>query len=327
MSRQWTLPFEISEFKADDYGTLARVFGSIFPDYDRTVEEWKFDDESLDKTKYHFKRYTCTSPDTREPVGFAQLQHVPWMYHPKKLWFDIFVDPKHQRKGIGSALYDRLSQDFKALGIIISWTGVKEDVPYPIEFAKKRGFHEKMRAWESRLNPATVNPAAFAKYVEKASQNGIHIVTLADEAKRDPDAYRKLHALVQKVSEDIPRPEQFTPVSFEQWSAFEMKSPNLVPEGYMIAKHGDNFAGMSTVWRDQKHPKWLYQGLTGVVREHRGKGIAIALKLKVVDYAKSHGYEKLKTWNDSTNAPMLGINVKLGFKREVGWITLEKNLA
>jgi hypothetical protein len=24
---------------------------------------------------------------------------------------------------------------------------------------------------------------------------------------------------------------------------------------------------------------------------------------------------------------MLGINIKLGFKREVGWITLEKNLA
>ena len=41
MSRQWTLPLQISEFKADDYGKLARVFGSIFPDYDRTPEEWR----------------------------------------------------------------------------------------------------------------------------------------------------------------------------------------------------------------------------------------------------------------------------------------------
>src|SRR6266568_5023748 len=68
-------------------------------------------------------------------------------------------------------------------------------------------------------------------------------------------------------------------------------------------------------------------GLTGVIREYRGRGIAVALKLKVIEFARNNKYEKLRTWNDSTNAPMIGINIKLGFKREVGWITLEKNLA
>ena len=102
MSGQWTLPIELREFRADDYGSLAHVFGSIFPDYDRTPEEWKFEDESLDKSKYHFKRYSCISKEVQEPVGFAQCQHVPWMYHPRKLWFDIWVNPQHQRKGIGT---------------------------------------------------------------------------------------------------------------------------------------------------------------------------------------------------------------------------------
>lgn len=327
MSGQWTLPIELRDFRSEDYGKLARVFGSIFPDYDRTPEEWKFEDESLDRSKFHFKRYSCITKESPEPVGFAQCQHVPWMYHPKKLWFDIWVDPKHQKKGVGSVLYERLSQDFKELGTVTSWTGVREDMPYPIQFATNRGFHEKMRAWESRLNPAAVNLSAFQKYVDKASQHRIHFATLASEMQNDPESYRKLHALVQAVSEDIPRPEQFTPVSFEQWSAFEMKSPNLVPQGYMIAKDGDNYVGMSTVWKAQKDPKGLYQGLTGVIREYRGRGIAVALKLKVIEFARNNKYEKLKTWNDSTNAPMLGINVKLGFKREVGWITLEKNLA
>ncbi len=153
MSRQWTLPIELREFRQEDYGRLAHVFGQIFPDYDRTPEEWKFEDESLDKSKFHFKRYSCTTKESPEPVGFAQCQHVPWMYHSKKLWFDIWVDPQHQRKGIGSALYERLSQDFKDLRTVTSWTGVKEDMPYPIKFATNRGFHEKMRAWDHALIP------------------------------------------------------------------------------------------------------------------------------------------------------------------------------
>src|SRR5438552_12418953 len=260
MSRQWTLPLQISGFKAADYGKLARVFGPIFPDYDRTPEEWRFEDESLDRSKFHFKRYSCISRDVQEPVGFAQCQHIPWMYHPRMLWFDIWVDPQHQRKGIGSALYERLNQDFKDLGTVTSWTGLKEDMPYPIKFATNRGFHEKMRAWESRLNPATVNLSAFQKYVEKAYQQRIRLVTLANEMKSDPQCYTKLHALVQSVSEDIPRPEQFTPVSFEQWSAFEMKNPNLDPEGYMIAKDGDKYVGMSTVWKAQKESQRTLSG-------------------------------------------------------------------
>src|SRR2546426_12317666 len=63
MSRQWTLPLQISEFKADDYGKLAHVFGSIFPDYDRTPEEWRFFVENLVNYTVNFKNYTIFSPE------------------------------------------------------------------------------------------------------------------------------------------------------------------------------------------------------------------------------------------------------------------------
>src|SRR3989440_6365813 len=108
MSGQWTLPIELREFRADDYGSLAHVFGSIFPDYDRTPEEWRFEDESLDKSKVHFKRYSCFSPGVQDTVGVVQCQHIPWMYHPKKHWVHILGDPQHHRKGIGRTLFERL---------------------------------------------------------------------------------------------------------------------------------------------------------------------------------------------------------------------------
>jgi len=76
----------------------------------------------------------------------------------------------------------------------------------------------------------------------------------------------------------------------------------------------------------KKEPRSLYQGLTGVLREYRGKGIAVALKLRVLDFARKNGFDSIRTFNASTNEGMLSINAKLGFKRDLAWITFEKNL-
>ncbi len=107
---------------------------------------------------------------------------------------------------------------------------------------------------------------------------------------------------------------------------YSMKNPQLLPEGYFIAKDGENYVGMSDVHRIDTEPGVLQQDDTGVIREYRGQGIATALKLKITEFGQRNGYRTIKTWNDSINAAMLAVNVKLGFKRQVGWIMMEKIL-
>ncbi len=327
MSEQWTLPLEFRDFQASDYQRLAELYGSIFPDYTRTQNEWRHWDEMLDRSKYYFNRLTCLSRETGDVLGFGQCQHLVEMFHPRKFWLEIWVDPRHQKKGVGGAIYQRLTRDLTDKGAITCWAGVREDMPYPVEFANKRGFQEKRRAWESRIDPSKFGSSRFKKYAERASGQGIVITTLSEERSRDPECYRKLHELVNKVSEDMPRPGEFTPIPYEQWTAIELNNPDLTPDGYMIARDGDRYVGLSALWRSETEPRGLYQGNTGVLREYRGRGIAIALKLRVLDFAKNKGYERVKTWNDSANTAMLAINKKLGFQRQVGWITFEKNLA
>src|SRR5262249_28262313 len=66
---------------------------------------------------------------------------------------------------------------------------------------------------------------------------------------------------------------------------------------------------------------------TGVLREYRRRGIAMALKLRAILYAKSAGYSRIKTWNEQGNRPMLSINEALGFIKQPAWIAFAKKLS
>jgi GNAT superfamily N-acetyltransferase len=317
---------EFREFAQDDYRRLAEIYDSIFPERSRSMEEWRFYDDSLDTSKYYFRRYSCLDASNGMVLGFGEMWNPPWMYHPRKFWLDGWVDPKHQRQGIGSAIYERLAQDLKTLGATVAWMGIREDMAAPVSFATKRGFTEKMSGWESTINPQHFDGSRFKSYTVKAANAGITFSTLQQELRDDPGCYEKLYDLVQTVFRDVPVADTPTDTPYEQWAAFEMKNPNLVPEAYMIAKDRDRYVGTSVVWRLKKEPHSLYQGLTGVLREYRGKGVAVALKLRVMDFARRNSFDHIRTFNASTNEGMLAINRKLGFKRDKAWITFEKKL-
>lgn len=323
---QTTFPVNIQEFDPSQYWKLVEVYDSIFPERARTVDEWRFFDNSLDRSKYHLKRYTCIEKASGEILGFGEVGHAPWMFHPRKYWTEIWVHPKHQGHGIGSAIYTKLLDDLKGLSAIAAWAATREDLTRPILFLENRGFKERMRGWESKINPYQVDLPQFDQYLAKASNAGVKITTLAEEAKEDPEFYGKLYELVQTTFRDVPMPDPTTDTPYDQWLAFEMKNPNLMPEGYMIAKHGDHLVGVSAVWKVQNDAHSLYQGLTGVRREFRGKGIAMALKLRVLNFARENHYDEIRTFNATVNEAMLGINMKLGFNRDTGWITFEKSL-
>jgi len=325
MSGQRALSVEMREFDPIDYPRLLEIYNANYPDYTRSIDELRSRDESVDRSKYHLQRYAFL--ENKTIVGFGDVSHVTDMFHPRKFWINIFVDLPVQGRGIGSTIYERLNGELTKLNAIAAWAGSTEKMPRLTEFYQRRGFVEKMKAWESRLDVLMIDVEKFRDYSEKVLRQGITITNLAEERKNGPSSLKSLHELVQLISADMPSPAAFTPISYEQWEAFELKNPSLLPEAYMIAKDGPKFVGLSTVWHLDKEPRGLVQGNTGVRREYRGKGIAVALKLKVIDFARRNGYTKLKTWNASSNAPMLAVNTKLGFKREVGWITLEKNLA
>jgi GNAT superfamily N-acetyltransferase len=83
---------------------------------------------------------------------------------------------------------------------------------------------------------------------------------------------------------------------------------------------------MSTTSRAPAQPDTLVQLLTCTRPGHRGRGLATALKGRVIRYARERGYRWIRTFNDASNAPILAVNRRLGFRRVVTWIELERTV-
>jgi GNAT superfamily N-acetyltransferase len=114
-------------------------------------------------------------------------------------------------------------------------------------------------------------------------------------------------------------------VSYEYFIEHTLQSPNLLPDAYFVAVHDGNYVGTSALWASQAGSD-LYTGLTGVKRAYRQKGIALALKLRGIAYARAHAHPLIKTWNESNNRAILSINERLGYAKQPAWISYVKVL-
>lgn len=308
-------PFE------NDYEALAEVWNSAYPDYPETAEENRFYDANRDPKCRH-ERFVAEW-DGRV-VGIGVYDQAAGMYHPRKFYVNVYVRADARGRGVGAALYDHVVRALEPYEPLTLRNGVREDAAAALRFARARGFVEEKRDWESRLDVAAFDPAPFDGLEARLASQGIAIRTLADLAS-DPMMPRKFYALFSEVRLDVPRVEPATPIAFERFSAWTFEAPDFLPEASFVALGGEEYVGMSQLWKSEACAD-LMTGLTAVKRAYRGRGVALALKLRGIRYAKGVGAPMIRTDNDSMNRPMLAINERLGFVRQPAWINLVKHL-
>jgi len=314
---------EIRDFEPKDYPRIVEISNLLYPPHKWTVDEARYEDDHFDK-KYFLRRWVADDPGTREVVAVAELSHMPWSFHPQKFWMDLEVHPDWQRRGIGQAMYDATAEELCAKDAIVVRSSARESMAHGVRWLEKRGFVEKMRNWESHLDVATVDAAKFA---DKANvPEGVEIVTLKGERAKNPGCLRGIFDMVNEIGPDIPNPDVYTASTYEMFLS-GIENPDALHDAYFLAKAGDRYVGISNLWRSEGSPDVLYQGLTGVVREHRGRGLAWALKMRTIAYARDHGFRQIRTWNNTMNRPILNINEALGFVKQPVWITFQKDLA
>ncbi|NNJ12822.1 GNAT family N-acetyltransferase [Chloroflexales bacterium ZM16-3] len=306
-----------------DYVAAVDLVNAVFPEYPDTIDEWRFGDANRPA---HIKKERWLADLDGVPVAYGDYHQFEGMYHPRKFGIFIAVSPAYQGRGIGAALYDEVVSAVDRHGPTSLRSRAREDVARSMRFLIDRGYQEDMRDWESRLDVTAFDPAPYAGHEDALRADGIRVVTLAELLEKDIDCREKLWALDVELTRDVPHPEPQTPINRESFDSWVFNNPNFLPEGYFVALDGADYVGSSALWKSQADPSELYTGLTGVRRAYRRRGIALALKLRDIAYARERGVRVIKTWNESNNRGMLSINVALGFVRQPAWVNFVKKL-
>jgi GNAT superfamily N-acetyltransferase len=156
------------------------------------------------------------------------------------LYAMVRVLPEHRRQGVGTRIYEALSQHARRLGRESLWGRVREDDAASRDFVRTRGFREAGREYEVVLDTALADTSASAP-------DGFELVSLADR----PDLERPVYEVDCEVGADVPRPEgdDFEGQPFPRWREQYLEGPGAVPDALIAALAGDEVVGYTGLRR------------------------------------------------------------------------------
>ena len=312
---------KIRQATPNDYQALCDLQMAVFPDIPAVVEDFQQADVQL-KADERIRWGRFVAERDGQIVGMAMYGQSTWDYRPHRFRAGLRVHPDCQGQGIGRALYEYLLAQLAQYNPSVIHTQSREDLPRGMQFAEQCGFQEVTRASASWLTLADFQPDQFGDVDAQMAEHGIVIQPIT-ALNSDSKMERKLYELDCAVLLDVPSDEPFVAPDFAQWKKDVLGEEMLA--AYMVAVHGDEYVGLSNAYGDRASDM-LFTGLTGVRHDYRGKGVATALKIKVLTWAKANGNSIVKTVNDHTNAGMLGINYRLGFVKQPAWVEYKKVL-
>ncbi len=250
-----------------------------------------------------------------QDVGYAVRTHESWEKMPRRfgrIRAEIRPAERDARRldALVAAMEARQRADGTQTATMWSW----EDDALIVGMLAARGFEEERRErfWELDLVEGRERITKMAAESRaRMKRDGVQLLTLGEDT--DPAKFEKLKRMSDEAEGDVPTTVPHVIVGMDEFMKW-FSSPALKMDRIWIAREGDDIVGISML---------AYPPVRGVVatdwtamaRKARGRGIARALKCETLMQAIALGVDRVRTDNDSTNAPILHINETMGYKR------------
>lgn len=292
-----------------DRGQAARLFCAAFPLRAKEVQTWR---EPPSPTAP--RRYVTRAGRSEQVIAYSAV----WRFRRVGCRMDLVVDPSWRRQGVGGELLSALEREAAEDGAITLQARSDDEWLESLRFLHAHGFEETMRMYRQVLwvDEATLDP----QVEPRLAGEGIRISTLEQEEARNPACWTwfrdLMHAAQEGWADPDPRPGPDALRAVEEFRQQHQRAAayhGARADGCFLAVQGDCYVGCTGVIG------------TAVRPDFRGRGIATALKVRAITYARDHGVSTLST--SSGSPAMLHINERLGFRRTSTEIRLVKPLA
>lgn len=248
-----------------------------------------------------------------EIVGTLDLAEMSYLARPNTFECFLEVDEAYRGRGIGSQMYELMTERAAALGAVRVYGGVREHHPAAITFLERRGCRRTGHVDRmSYLDVRRVSLDGLSAAEKRLLGEGIRITTLEDLGTDDEDVMRAVCRMEGVTERGIPGSEEYRPPIFEEWREEQLHGPGKSPRWFWVASDGERPVGLSRL--RLRGERMAMNAYTGVDPEYRGRGIARALKLRTIEWARANGIERIYTGNEVTNRPILAINISLGYE-------------
>ncbi|HEV2009620.1 MAG TPA: GNAT family N-acetyltransferase [Candidatus Limnocylindria bacterium] len=291
-----------------------------------TADEWR-EWEQIDPPK-NLLRVSVDAADGRLAAG-ADLGPGSFPRADGTLFGGLNVMRAHRRKGLGTALLDALETEARKAKAPRILAGTSAAFEGSLEWAQKHGYKEIGRRLESYVDVKTFDGRALRDVVERVETSGIRLATVTEFLRgRDEAAierfWRDLWEAEAPMWDDVPWASPTPHWPYEKFKKIAVDSGKLVKEATIVAVDGERIAALTTTAKQGTDRGYTW--MTGTGRDYRGRGLATALKVKMLAAAKAAGLRAMLTTNDEPNKAMRGINAKLGYVMLPAHIELERTL-
>lgn len=236
------------------------------------------------------------------------------------LWAHGGVVADYRRRGIGTMWLRRtldLMEEWDRSLLTVWW--VEEDDGHA--FLRRVGAGEKSRMAENRLDFRRIDWEMIGRWIREGREKAPDVELELFE-NRLPDEFLEEYApilselLMTMPFDDLDHGDiVVTPETLREGQA--RRDDVGVEIHTLVARLSDGrLAGMTDVSRNPARPGYIDQRFTGVHPDARGRGLGKLLKASMLDFL-SKRYDDIQwvvTGNAGSNAPMLAINTKLGFR-------------
>ncbi|HEY3248983.1 MAG TPA: GNAT family N-acetyltransferase [bacterium] len=221
----------------------------------------------------------------------------------------IAVLPGYRRRGIGTEVERRQQAYAREHGAAELGAVIRASDATARGFLERRGYREAFQRFEMELDVASFDWTPFQSWRDRLGD--LRLLTFAAIGVNEENM-RKMYDLSMTLSQDVPHPEGPPRFSFEKFQKY-FAAPGFRPDALFLLADGEQWVGMSGLFTPDGRPAYTY--FTGVRREYRGRGLATALKLATIEFARDNAVAVMRTNNDTVNYPMVAVNEKLGYRR------------